>query len=140
EIPAPARVELDDPDGDGGWRGHPAILVALAPVVARRQRPRPTVVGRDEAALEAMELFGTRLDPEALRQRTPALAVVAVPLLGDVAAGATDDVADRAGVVDVARGPALVGQQHGDVVARRVVVAHQLVHERVPVAIAVIVD
>src|SRR5690606_36971669 len=73
-------------------------------------------------------------------QRTPALAVVAVPLLGDVAAGSTDDVADRAGVVDVARGPALVGQQHGDVVTRRVVVAHQLVHERVPVAIAVIVD
>src|SRR5690606_25697531 len=89
EIPAPARVEFDDLDGGGGWRGHPAILVALAPVVARRQRPRPTVVGRDEAALEAMELFGTRLDPEALGQRAPAFVVVAVPLLGDVAAGAT---------------------------------------------------
>src|SRR5690606_31557538 len=76
----------------------------------------------------------------ALGQCAPALAVVAFPLLGDVAAGAADDLGDGAGVVHVARRPAFLHQQRGDVVAWSAVVAHELVDERFAVAAAIGVD
>src|SRR5690606_26250505 len=104
------------------------------------QRPRPALVDRRESVLQAMELVRAGLDAHALCQRAPALAVVALPLLGDVAAGTADDLRDRAGVVHVARRPAFPYQQRGDVVARRAVVTHEFVDERFAVAAAVGID
>src|SRR5690606_15086797 len=117
-----------------------ALVVALSRLVVAMQRPRPALVSGCEAVLEAMELVRARLDAHALRERAPALAVVALPLLRDIAAGTADDLGDRAGVVDVARRPAFFHQQRGDVVARRAVVAHEFVDERLAVAAAVGID
>src|SRR5690606_10643925 len=117
-----------------------SLVVALAGIVVAVQRPRPALVDGGKPVLQAVELVRTRLDAHALGQRAPALAMVAFPLLGDVAAGTTDDLRDRAGVVNVARRPALLHEQRGDVIARRAVVAHEFVDERFAIATAVVVD
>src|SRR5690606_18576331 len=82
----------------------PGILVAHVAIDV--DRTRPAVVGGDEAALEAVESRRTRLDAQPLRQRSPAVAVMALPLADHVAARAPDDLRDGAGVVDIARRPA----------------------------------
>src|SRR5690606_17013001 len=124
----------------GSLAGLVPLVVALARLVVAMQRPRPALVSGCEAVLEAMELVRARLDAHALGQRAPALAMVALPFLSHVTAGAADDLRDRAGVVHVARRPALLHQQRGDVVARRAVVAHELVDERLAITTAVGID
>src|SRR5690606_29029027 len=116
------------------------LVVAFPRVVVAMQRPRPALVHGRKPVLQAMELVRTRLDAHALGQGAPALPMVALPLLGDVAAGAADDLGDGAGVVHVARRPALLHEQRGDVIARGAVVAHELVDERFAVAAAIGID
>ena len=102
-------------------------------------RATPAVVGRHHAAFQAVEFCRARFDAEASGHRAPALTVVALPEINDVAAGMAAEVGERAGEVDIARCPAPTGQQLHHQIARRGVIAHQFVDERIAIAVAVAV-
>ena len=87
-----------------------------------------------DLALEGVEGGRPRLDAQALRDNAPALAPVALVIVGDFQAGPAQLVGQRAGVIDVARRPATVVVQVADERTRRAEADHDVVDEPVGIA------
>src|SRR5690606_36845550 len=104
------------------------------------QRPAPAFVAAGDRLLQARHGVWARGDARLLGDGRPTLVVDLPPGLHQRPARASQYLGQRAGVVNVARGPVALVDQFGDQLARRGAVTHELVDEGAAVAAAVDVD